>query len=386
MIHSIFYSWQSDLPEIDNKNYIGSCLSKALAKLKKEMEFSVEYVIDRSTNNRIGTIDIAQTIFNKINVAKLLIADVSIINHRNRKYRKTSNPNVLIELGYAVRTLGWDNIICVFNTKYGNPEDIPFDIRNRRLLLYNSDKDKSVLINDLYHIIKENNTAQVPSDIIRDYYNASIYTSLFRLISDCYKIFYGYDTGITTKSINSVLGFNKKSIVEVLSNRVFIGFQLFKSYPSVIEELRIQLEKILAIRQYNDNYYVPLVQIIDILEFHDKMLSRRMKIDALELVTNNEFKNYSIIHNEDAEELPFRFVLLRKMKGAKNTGIVIDFGDIMGKSYQKELLHGFKISKYLSFYVEFYSSLIAVINKWIDNNGGEFILDETRLDFYSSMS
>jgi len=385
MIHSIFYSWQSDLPEIDNKKYIGSCLSKALAKLKKEMEFSVEYVIDRSTNNRIGTIDIVQTIFNKINVAKLFIADVSIINHRNRKYRKTSNPNVLIELGYAVRTIGWENIICVFNTKYGSPEDIPFDIRNRRLLLYNSDNDKSVLINDLYHIIKGRNVAQVPSDIIRDFYNASIYTSLFHLISDCYKIFYGYDKGITTQSINSVLSLDEKSILELISNQVFIGFQLFKSYPSVIEELKIQLEKILAIRQYNDIYYVPLVQIIDILEFHDKVLSRRMKIDALELVTNNENKNYTIIHNENAE-LPFRFVLLRKMKGTNNTGIVIDFGDIIGKSYQKELLHSFRIpDKYLGFCVEFYSGLITAINKWIDNNGGEFILDETRLDLYSSM-
>ena len=138
MIHSIFYSWQSDLPESDNKSYIGSCLSKALTKLKREDEFAVEYVVERATNNRTGTIDIAQTIFNKINSAKLLIADVSIINHRSRKYRKTPNPNILVELGYGVRTIGWENIICVFNTKYGSPEDLPFDIRNRRLLLYNS--------------------------------------------------------------------------------------------------------------------------------------------------------------------------------------------------------------------------------------------------------
>ena len=385
MIHSIFYSWQSDLPEIDNKTYIGSCLSKALAKLKKEIEFSVEYVIDRSTSNRIGTIDIAQTIFNKINVAKLLIADVSIINCRSRKYRKTSNPNVLIELGYAVRTIGWENVICIFNTKYGNPKDLPFDIRNRRLLLYNSDNEKSILINDLYHIIKGNSVAQVPSDVIRDFYNASIYTSLFNLISDCYKIYYGYDKSITIEDVKSVLELDEESIRKALSNQIFIGFQLFKSYPSIIEELRLQLEKILAIRQYNDNYYVPLVQIINMLELHDKILSRRMKIDALELISNNDSNNYTTIHNEYAEKLPNRFLLLRKIEGTEKLGVVVDFGDIIRKDHQKELLHGFKLlDKSLGFYVRFYSSLIIAINKWIDNNGGEFILDETRLELYSS--
>ncbi|MBR7086489.1 MAG: hypothetical protein IKI47_02955 [Prevotella sp.] len=35
MIHNIFYSWQSDLPEENNKAYIGSCLHKALSKIKE---------------------------------------------------------------------------------------------------------------------------------------------------------------------------------------------------------------------------------------------------------------------------------------------------------------------------------------------------------------
>ena len=141
----------------------------------------------------------------------------------------------------------------------------------------------------------------------------------------------------------------------------------------------------MAIRQYNDNYYVPLVQIINMLELHDKMLSRRMKIDALELVSNNDSNNYTTIHNEYAEKLPNRFLLLRKIGGTEKQGLVVDFGDIIRKDHQKELLHGFRLlDESLSFYVGFYSGLILAINKWIDNNGGEFILDETRLEFYSS--
>lgn len=33
------------------------------------------------------------------------------------------------------------------------------------------------------------------------------------------------------------------------------------------------------------------------------------------------------------------------------------------------------------FYVGFYTTIINAINKWIDNNGGEFILDETELEY-----
>jgi hypothetical protein len=46
------------------------------------------------------------------------------------------NPNVLIELGYAVKTLGWNRIVCVFNMAFGRVEDLPFDLRQRRVRCY----------------------------------------------------------------------------------------------------------------------------------------------------------------------------------------------------------------------------------------------------------
>lgn len=344
-IHTIFYSWQSDLPEIDNKSFIGNCLSKALSKFQKEMKMSLEYIVDRATSNKIGTIDIAQTIFNKINNAKLFVADVSIINPQSRKYRKTPNPNILVELGYAVRTIGWENIICVFNTKYGRPEDLPFDIRNRRLLLYNSNEDKSFLINDLCNIIKDSRNIQVPSDIIRDYYNSKIYTSLFHLVSDCHKFFFGYEIGTTTKGMSQVLNLEEKDIVQKIDNQSFIGFQLFKIYSEVIKNLEIHLEKILIIRQFNDNYYVPLVKIINALKLYDKFLNRKMKIERLESVSTDGQNNYAIFRNSADTSLLHRFILLRKIKQSNNLGVVIDFGDFDRGDFQKELLNSFKITE-----------------------------------------
>jgi len=46
------------------------------------------------------------------------------------------NPNVLIELGYAVKTLGWNRIVCIFNEESGRIQDLPFDLRQRRVRSY----------------------------------------------------------------------------------------------------------------------------------------------------------------------------------------------------------------------------------------------------------
>ena len=49
------------------------------------------------------------------------------------------NPNVAIELGYAAAMLSWENIILVFNDSSGQIDDLPFDIRQRRMLRYSLD-------------------------------------------------------------------------------------------------------------------------------------------------------------------------------------------------------------------------------------------------------
>ena len=75
-------------------------------------------------------------IFDKINNSDLFVADVSLCFTNNEKEKKSPNPNVLIELGYAIRVLGWERIICVFNLAYGTPEELPFDIQHHSLLSY----------------------------------------------------------------------------------------------------------------------------------------------------------------------------------------------------------------------------------------------------------
>jgi hypothetical protein len=50
--------------------------------------------------------------------------------------RPTPNPNVLIELGYALPAVGDERVILVFNTAYGEFKQLPFDLKMRRALPY----------------------------------------------------------------------------------------------------------------------------------------------------------------------------------------------------------------------------------------------------------
>jgi hypothetical protein len=131
----IFYSWQSDLPNATNRGFIEKALENAAKSIRNDDSIKVEPVIDRDTKDVPGSPDIAHTIFDKIEQAQVFVCDVSIIN-QNAPSRPTPNPNALIELGYAIKALGWQKIILVMNTAFGKPEELPFDLRMRRAIAY----------------------------------------------------------------------------------------------------------------------------------------------------------------------------------------------------------------------------------------------------------
>ena len=136
MSFTIFNSWQSDLPNATNRGFIGTALANVKDALQRDETVTVEPVIDRDTSGVPGSPDIALTIFGKIDGCQLFVGDVSIINH-GQGGRKTPNPNVLVELGYALKSLGPERVILVMNTAYGGPEDLPFDLKMRRIVSYN---------------------------------------------------------------------------------------------------------------------------------------------------------------------------------------------------------------------------------------------------------
>jgi hypothetical protein len=160
MNYTIFYSWQSDLENKFNRSFIQDVLEKATKNISKDENFNLDAVVDRDTYGIAGSPSIVESITGKIAKSDVFVCDISIINDSG-KGRKTPNPNVLYELGFASAILGWERIIMIQNTAYGSIKDLPFDLRGRRILQYHLDssienrkEERNGLKTDLSNILK----------------------------------------------------------------------------------------------------------------------------------------------------------------------------------------------------------------------------------------
>lgn len=137
---TVFYSWQSDSLPKANRYFIQAALNRAIKVLASKDSIAVEPVFDSDTRNVAGAPKIADTIFTKIDAAAILVADVTIISRTHGKTAKERkalpNPNVLVELGYALKVLGDERLVLIANTAFGHIEDLPFDLLGRRTLPY----------------------------------------------------------------------------------------------------------------------------------------------------------------------------------------------------------------------------------------------------------
>lgn len=152
MKYVIFYSWQSDLPNNTNRGFIESVIEKAIKNTNSADRYDLEPTIDRDTKDVPGAPNITQTLIEKIRTCDAFVADISIVTGRlNADERPSPNPNVLLELGYAIALLGWEKIVLFYNEAYGSDEDLPFDIRQHRRIGYylNSEGSKSPVRDDL---------------------------------------------------------------------------------------------------------------------------------------------------------------------------------------------------------------------------------------------
>ena len=137
---TIFYSWQSDTRAAANRTLIQNALEAAAAELREDDSIAIQPVVDRDTLAIPGAPDIAATILEKIDASAAIVSDVTIVNPSDSD-RPSPNPNVLIELGYALKSLGERRVILVQNVFFGGPELLPFDLRQKRVLTYNSPPD-----------------------------------------------------------------------------------------------------------------------------------------------------------------------------------------------------------------------------------------------------
>jgi hypothetical protein len=168
----VFWSWQSDLDPKSHRFFIKSCLEEAVKKASQELDLdeSDRPELDHDTKGVAGMADIPSTILRKISESTVFVADVTPIL-KSLSAKTFPNPNVMIELGYALQKPGPDRMIGVLNTAEGwKIEDLPFDLRFRRMMTFSLKADpspsdvkqaKSKLVADLAAAISLNISSQI---------------------------------------------------------------------------------------------------------------------------------------------------------------------------------------------------------------------------------
>jgi len=168
MPKKIFYSWQSDSPNRTNRAFIQSAIEEAIQLLRQEVAIdrsprqsgeippvhqgddSVQ--LDSDLKGTAGNPPIFETIKSKIENANAYIADVTHVAVLDNVDPETStsrkkglpNPNVMVEYGLALSSLGYEKTILIQNRAINFAQDIktPFNISHiRNPITYSLDKD-----------------------------------------------------------------------------------------------------------------------------------------------------------------------------------------------------------------------------------------------------
>jgi hypothetical protein len=130
---TVFYAWQSDRPAKTNRYLIRDAIGEAVKRLKKDAEVFDAARLDHDTKNVSGLPDIAATILQKIDRCGVFVGDVSFVAETTSKEPKfIPNPNVMCEVGYALKATNSARVVLVMNNFYGTAEKLPFDLRSRR--------------------------------------------------------------------------------------------------------------------------------------------------------------------------------------------------------------------------------------------------------------
>jgi hypothetical protein len=168
----VFWSWQRDVFPKSCRHFIRAALQQALEVVASDLSIddANRPELDHDTRGEAGMVDIADVILSKIASSAAFVADLTPIGV-SETGKALPNPNVCIELGWAMQKPGIARVIGVLNSASGfKPEHLPFDINHRRVISYTLKDDdtaetrttvKKQLVSQLTGALKANLSAHL---------------------------------------------------------------------------------------------------------------------------------------------------------------------------------------------------------------------------------
>jgi hypothetical protein len=375
---NVFYSWQSDSPNNTNRGFIADCLKKSLKSIYKNNNSVSEYVIESDSRDESGTPDIVSDIFSKIDKCDVFIADISIINS-DYSGRKTPNPNVLIELGYASSVVGWGNIICFFNDDFGRKEELPFDIRFRKPIGYSTINNKAEAKKNLISMLERSIQNIIDNRLSnKKFYKAikkDVDLGLQAILFDFLKILYFTDSdSVKRLNYNRLLHLKIEEIAKEIENKEFLGFQLFKNQDLNISDFKKLFNDNSVMYFFNTKEKNILAQIIMVLRDVKRIFNSSDVFEEIRLSENYSIVSANKINPENSHN---SLILLENIDG--NKGVVKDSGSF--ETFKgKKLKTIYKIKpEYVQPVAHTIKGVTMAINDWIRKTGGVFIFNHREI-------
>src|SRR5688572_5800525 len=105
----------------------------------------VEPVVDRDTAGYAGSPDILRQFFRgfTMRTRSLMCPIITPPTPHASDHKRCTSPNVMLELGDALRARGAERVRLVFNEHHGPLSERPFGLRGRRVTAYRSAPENS---------------------------------------------------------------------------------------------------------------------------------------------------------------------------------------------------------------------------------------------------
>lgn len=380
MKKKVFYSWLSDLPNNTNRSFLQKNLEDAIKNISNE-QLDLDPVLDRDTVGIGGTPEIVSTIFSKIDNSHVFVADISIIN-QDAKERKTPNPNVLIELGYAARILGWDHVITIFNTDTGCVEDLPFDVRSRRPIQYsgkNKKEGKGALKNTLEIALRAILKLDTPTEAVRQHLKQKMDALYMEAYNNLFRLCLGYEHKYYAQLEWEMLDWSTKELQYHLHQKKILGFFLFKDYSYIAG----QLEQLLYLPAFGNLFDITIQHRVITLIRRLQDLHAILSMPQLTVGHFGDFDGCRIVDGARYYPISNRNSYILKVQNPTQEGVLVEVDHgIMISTISSSFLRGLFVlpSQDFMFIISKIEELLNAMKSYHDISG--IIVDPLTYNFY----
>jgi hypothetical protein len=223
-----------------------------------------------------------------------------------------------------------------------------------------------------YDLLKRNSDKKMNIEI-DDYVKLLVDRQVLSATNQISKLIYPLEQReFTFKNISKIIQFNEVEIGNEITNKKYLGFQVFKNWEITNMEINELLRNSLIANKIENEKIIVIIRILKGIKALETVLGNQF----LYIETDEKIEGYKIDKGYPNSDnfLPDRYMLLKHLNDDKYQ--VCDFGDIKKYNLDKCLKSYVVNDKYKKGLVNSIFSLLDTLNEWVKITGNEIIIDQ----------